>query len=71
MEVTEETLVRHDAPAARATAELRERGISIAVDDVGAGYSGLSQLATLRPDLSEARPRSWFAESTPTRAGPR
>ena len=49
VEVTEETLVRHEATAARATAELRERGMGIAVDDVGAGYSGLSQLATLRP----------------------
>jgi diguanylate cyclase (GGDEF)-like protein len=50
VEVTEETLVRQEAAAARASAELRERGIRIAVDDVGAGYSGLSQLATLRPD---------------------
>ena len=49
VEVTEETLVRHEATAARATAGLRERGMAIAVDDVGAGYSGLSQLATLRP----------------------
>ena len=28
---------------------LRERGVRFAVDDVGAGYSGLSQLAALRP----------------------
>ena len=49
IEVTEETLVRHTAEIASAIASLRERGVRFAVDDVGAGYSGLGQLATLRP----------------------
>ena len=53
--MTEETLVRHTAEIASAIASLRERGVRFAVDDVGAGYSGLGQLATLRPTLL-ARP---------------
>ncbi len=31
--------------------DLREHGARIAVDDVGAGYSGLSQLMAVRPEL--------------------
>jgi EAL domain-containing protein (putative c-di-GMP-specific phosphodiesterase class I) len=31
--------------------ELRERGARIALDDAGAGYSGLKQLMSLRPDI--------------------
>jgi diguanylate cyclase (GGDEF)-like protein len=49
IEVTEETLVRHGEAVDRTLASLRRRGVLFAVDDVGAGYSGLSQLATLRP----------------------
>ena len=49
IEVTEETLVRHGEAVDRTLASLRRRGVQFAVDDVGAGYSGLSQLATLRP----------------------
>jgi GAF domain-containing protein len=32
-------------------AQLRQRGASIAVDDVGTGYAGLLRLATMRPDF--------------------
>ena len=49
VEVTEETLIRHGAAIERTLGKLRERGVRFAVDDVGAGYSGLTQLATLRP----------------------
>ncbi|MGH2847607.1 MAG: EAL domain-containing protein, partial [Thermoleophilaceae bacterium] len=49
IEVTEETLVRHGPAIDRMLGHLRHRGVLFAVDDVGAGYSGLSQLATLRP----------------------
>jgi EAL domain-containing protein (putative c-di-GMP-specific phosphodiesterase class I) len=49
IEVTEETLVRHGEVIDRSLRSLRRRGVLFAVDDVGAGYSGLSQLATLRP----------------------
>jgi EAL domain len=41
--------VRHGEAVDRTLANLRRRGVQFAVDDVGAGYSGLSQLATLRP----------------------
>ena len=49
VEVTEETLVRHGSAVEHMVAELRERGTLVAVDDIGAGYSGLGQLAALRP----------------------
>ena len=35
----------------RVASELRARGYRIAVDDLGAGYSGLNNLATLRPEF--------------------
>ena len=49
VEVTEEALARDDGTLADAVAWLRERRASFAVDDIGAGYSGLGQVATLRP----------------------
>lgn len=49
VEVTEETLVRQGADVEHATQTLRSRGVLFAVDDIGAGYSGLGQLAVLRP----------------------
>ena len=48
----------HRAPAvpaeeelAGALGELRERGAMIAIDDIGAGYSGLQQLMRVSPDI--------------------
>lgn len=49
IEVTEEALAREDEPMLRSIIRLRDRGVRFAVDDIGAGYSGLRQLATLRP----------------------
>ena len=49
IEVTEEALVQSDAQLRAAMAPLRERGARLAVDDVGAGYSGLRQLTTVHP----------------------
>ncbi|MET0824788.1 MAG: bifunctional diguanylate cyclase/phosphodiesterase [Solirubrobacterales bacterium] len=49
VEVTEETLIRHAPLVERTIDALRGRGAHFAVDDVGAGYSGLSRLAVLRP----------------------
>jgi diguanylate cyclase (GGDEF)-like protein len=49
VEVTEETLVRHGPAVEHIVAELRDRGALVAVDDIGAGYSGLGRLADLRP----------------------
>ena len=51
VELTEHTPV-DDLGALRAqTAALRGRGALIAIDDAGSGYSGLQQLAELRPQL--------------------
>ncbi len=49
VEVTERSLAGDDADATEAVAQLRRRGVTLAVDDVGAGYSGLRQIMTLRP----------------------
>ena len=49
IEVTEDTMVRHDTGLAAVTGPLLERGVSFAVDDIGAGYSGLRQITALEP----------------------
>jgi EAL domain-containing protein (putative c-di-GMP-specific phosphodiesterase class I) len=49
IEITEETLVRSDLQLSNAIAPLRERGARLAVDDMGAGYSGLRQITTVHP----------------------
>lgn len=49
VEVTEDVLVRQGPEIERATRALRARGARFAVDDIGAGYAGLGQLAALRP----------------------
>ncbi|HEY1833487.1 MAG TPA: EAL domain-containing protein [Solirubrobacteraceae bacterium] len=50
IEITEETLVRGSEELAPAVAPLRRRGAQLAVDDMGAGYSGLRQVTTVRPN---------------------
>jgi EAL domain-containing protein (putative c-di-GMP-specific phosphodiesterase class I) len=49
VEITEETLVQSDTQLRAVLAPLRERGARLAVDDMGAGYSGLRQITTVRP----------------------
>jgi diguanylate cyclase (GGDEF)-like protein len=49
IEVTEEALVQSEAQLHAAIAPLRERGVRLAVDDMGAGYSGLRQITTVQP----------------------
>jgi diguanylate cyclase (GGDEF)-like protein len=49
IEVTEEVLVQSDAQLQAAIAPLRERGACLAVDDMGAGYSGLRQITSVHP----------------------
>jgi len=49
VELTEETLI--DDPALHAAiAVLRGRGVSFAIDDMGAGYAGLRQITAVHPD---------------------
>jgi EAL domain-containing protein (putative c-di-GMP-specific phosphodiesterase class I) len=50
VEVTEETLVSVEGDFGRSIAALRRRGARLAVDDVGAGYSGLRQITAVVPD---------------------
>jgi EAL domain-containing protein (putative c-di-GMP-specific phosphodiesterase class I) len=49
VEITEETLVRGERELLDGFAPLRERGARLAVDDMGAGYSGLRQITTVLP----------------------
>jgi EAL domain-containing protein (putative c-di-GMP-specific phosphodiesterase class I) len=50
VEITEETLVGNTHEVLRVGDALRERGARMAVDDVGAGYSGLRQIIEVLPD---------------------
>ncbi len=49
VEITEETLVNGDMQLLSAIEPLRRRGARLAVDDMGAGYSGLRQITTVHP----------------------
>ncbi|HEY4810510.1 MAG TPA: EAL domain-containing protein [Solirubrobacteraceae bacterium] len=49
IEITEETLVHSDMQLLDAIQPLRARGARLAVDDMGAGYSGLRQITTVLP----------------------
>jgi EAL domain-containing protein (putative c-di-GMP-specific phosphodiesterase class I) len=51
VELTEHTPVHDLAALRRQTDELRSRGALIALDDAGSGYSGLQQMADLRPQI--------------------
>jgi EAL domain-containing protein (putative c-di-GMP-specific phosphodiesterase class I) len=49
VEITEETLVQSDTELRNVIVPLQERGACLAVDDMGAGYSGLRQITTVHP----------------------
>jgi EAL domain-containing protein (putative c-di-GMP-specific phosphodiesterase class I) len=51
VELTEHTPVDDLTALRRQSDALRERGALIALDDTGSGYSGLQQMATMRPQL--------------------
>ena len=51
IEITEHEFAFEDAALMAAVADLRRRGALIAIDDAGAGYSGLNQLMRVRPDV--------------------
>jgi diguanylate cyclase (GGDEF)-like protein/PAS domain S-box-containing protein len=51
IEVTENELASGDPAITEALASLRERGARLAVDDVGAGYAGLTHVMRLAPDI--------------------
>lgn len=69
IEVTEGSLVREDAGILAAMEPLLERGVMLAVDDMGAGYSGLGQVTALRPGyLKLDRLLVQGIDDSPTRA---
>lgn len=49
VEVTEEALVQSESQLQQAMRPLLARGAKLAVDDMGAGYSGLRQITTVHP----------------------
>lgn len=51
LEVTERSVLRTTAELQSCVSHLRELGFRLAVDDIGAGYSGLSSFAELTPEI--------------------
>lgn len=51
LEITERAALDHVGDARERIAKLRSRGYRIAVDDLGAGYAGLTSFVTLEPEL--------------------
>jgi EAL domain-containing protein (putative c-di-GMP-specific phosphodiesterase class I) len=51
LELTEHNAVDDFAPILDVLTPLRRRGLRVAVDDAGAGYSGLQQILAMHPDL--------------------
>ncbi len=51
LEITERATIDDVDDIAERMARLRRLGFRIAIDDIGAGYSGLNCFATIRPDL--------------------
>jgi EAL domain-containing protein (putative c-di-GMP-specific phosphodiesterase class I) len=51
LEVTERAAIEDVDAVERRVSQLRERGFRIAVDDLGAGYAGLSSFALLEPEI--------------------
>jgi EAL domain-containing protein (putative c-di-GMP-specific phosphodiesterase class I)/CheY-like chemotaxis protein len=51
MEMTERSVINDFGRAREVVAKLREAGFRIAIDDAGAGYSGLQTMVELEPDF--------------------
>ncbi|MFQ6548380.1 EAL domain-containing protein [Aestuariibius sp. 2305UL40-4] len=51
LEITEHDRLENSDSVIRGLDRLRARGVKLAIDDVGAGYSGLQQILRLRPDI--------------------
>lgn len=51
LEVTEEEVIVDRAAFARVVADYRRAGVKLALDDFGAGFSGLNLLADFQPDI--------------------
>ena len=51
MEITEKSIIDDFGHFREVVAQLRERGFRIAIDDAGAGYSGLQTMVEIEPDF--------------------
>lgn len=51
VELTEREIILETSPLMQALAVLRDKRIGIAIDDVGAGYAGLSTIVSLKPNV--------------------
>ncbi|MDG1863763.1 MAG: EAL domain-containing protein [Yoonia sp.] len=51
IEITEHDAIEDHVKLLKTMAELRMKGVRFAIDDLGAGYSGLSTVLRLRPDI--------------------
>lgn len=51
LELTERAAISDLSDARRRATELRRRGFKIAIDDLGAGYAGLTSFATFEPEI--------------------
>lgn len=51
LEITERAAIDDVADARHRAIELRRRGFKIAIDDLGAGYAGLTSFATFEPEI--------------------
>jgi EAL domain-containing protein (putative c-di-GMP-specific phosphodiesterase class I)/CheY-like chemotaxis protein len=51
IEITERTFVKNFPILSMNLKEMRSRGVSVAIDDVGEGYSSLNAIAELRPEF--------------------
>ncbi|MGE0640499.1 MAG: EAL domain-containing protein [Thermoanaerobaculia bacterium] len=51
LEITESVPIKYFAQCHSVLAEIRQKGISLAIDDLGAGFSNLKYIADLRPEI--------------------
>jgi EAL domain-containing protein (putative c-di-GMP-specific phosphodiesterase class I) len=51
LEITERAAIADISDARHRATELRRRGFKIAIDDLGAGYAGLTSFATFEPEI--------------------
>lgn len=70
IELTEHSLANDEAMLQACISALQDEGIRVAIDDVGAGYSGLQRIAQLQPDILKIDRSivSGIEESLPQRA---
>lgn len=51
LEITESVPIKYFAQCHSVLAEIRQKGVSLAIDDLGAGFSNLKYIADLQPEI--------------------